>query len=64
MLGLRRGKRRRRRRRRNGKKDRRRRSRRKRGFLGVDVTLNSKYHQCEVHVVIGVEYYIHVPQVT
>ena len=27
-----------------------------RGFLGVDGTVNSKYHQCEVHVVVGVEY--------
>ena len=35
-----------------------------RGFLGVDGILNSKYRQCEVHVAVGVEYYIHVPQVT
>ena len=34
-----------------------------RGFLGVDGTLNNKYRQCEVHVAVGVEYYIHVPQV-
>ena len=35
-----------------------------RGFLGVDGTLNSKYRRCEIHVAVGVEYYIHVPQVT
>ena len=35
-----------------------------RGFLRVDGTLNSKYRQCEIHVAVGVEYYIHVPQVT
>ena len=35
-----------------------------RGFLGVDGILNSKYRKCEVHVAFGVEYYIHVPQVT
>ena len=35
-----------------------------RGFLGVDGTLNSMYRQCEVHVAVGVEGYIHVPQVT
>ena len=29
-----------------------------RGFLGVDGTVNSKYHQCEVHVAVGVEYLI------
>ena len=32
--------------------------------LGVAGTLNSKYRQCEVHVAVGFEYYIHVPQVT
>ena len=34
------------------------------GFLGVDGTLNSKYRRCEIHVAVGVEHYIHVPQVT
>ena len=27
-----------------------------RGFLGVDGTLNSKYHRCEIHVALGVEH--------
>ena len=34
-----------------------------RGFLGGVATLNFKYRQREVHVAVGVEYYIHVPQV-
>ena len=29
----------------------------------VEETLNSKYRGCEIHVVIGVGHYIHVPQV-
>ena len=27
-----------------------------RRFLGVDGTLNSKYHRCEIHVALGVEH--------
>jgi hypothetical protein len=30
----------------------------------VEETLNNKYRRCEVHVAVGVEYYIHVPQAT